>query len=231
LKITPLEINKQEFKKSMRGYDPVEVDTFLEMLGNEFEKMISENKEYEKKVLELQTELKNFKEVERTLKQTLMNVQESSTKSRENSQKEADLMRKEAELTASEMIENAKRQTQALREEMVTLQTQKASLISRLRHVLTSQLELMDVLEMDDVDLSKLRDRTRKVFSAAKAMPEKTEIDRSAQEPEFSVRKPGKDDKKRSVSGEGEDQDRKVNSDLFKDVFGDDIDIENYTKE
>jgi len=98
LKITPLEINKQEFKKSMRGYDPVEVNTFLEMLGNEFEKLISENKEYEKKVLQLQTELKNFKEVERTLKQTLMNVQESSTKSRENSLKEADLIRKEAEL-------------------------------------------------------------------------------------------------------------------------------------
>jgi len=231
LKITPLEINKQEFKKSMRGYDPVEVNTFLEMLGNEFEKLISENKEYEKKVLQLQTELKNFKEVERTLKQTLMNVQESSTKSRENSLKEADLIRKEAELAASEIVENAKRQTQALREEMVTLQTQKTSLISRLRHVLTSQLELMDVLEMDDVDLSKLRDRTRKVFSAAKAMPDKTEIERAAKETEFTIKKPAKDEKKRSGGDEGEDPDRKVNSDLFKDVFGDDIDIENYTKE
>jgi len=231
LKITPLEINRQEFKKSMRGYDPVEVDTFLEMLGNEFEKVISENKEYEKKVIELQTELKNFKEAERTLKQTLMNVQESSTKSRENSLKEADLIRKEAELAASEMLENAKRQTQMLKEEMVTLQTQKRSLISRLRHVLTSQLELMDVLEMDDVDLSKLKDRTRKVFTAAKLKPETDKNHDVQAQPDTVVKKPAQDDQEQTGPEETDDPEKRVNSDLFKDVFGDDIDIENYTKE
>ncbi len=215
----------------MRGYDPVEVDTFLEMLGNEFEKLITQNKEYEKKIIELQSELKNFKEVERTLKQTLMNVQESSTKSRENSLKEADLLRKEAELAASEMVENAKRQTQALREEMVTLQTQKRSLIARLRHVLTSQLELMDVLEIDDVDLSKLKDRTKKIFSAVRGeqgnlrrqdiIPASDNADRNAV----------KDERTPAKSEKTNDTEKKVNSDLFKDVFGDNIDIENYTKE
>ena len=29
MKLTPLDIKKQEFKKVMRGYDPGEVDTFL----------------------------------------------------------------------------------------------------------------------------------------------------------------------------------------------------------
>jgi cell division initiation protein len=165
LKITPLEINKQEFKKSMRGYDPIEVDTFLELLGSEYEKLLNTNKTYEKKVIELETELKNYKEVERTLKQTLMNVQETSDKSRENLKKEANLIRKEAELSAAEILENARRETQTLKEEMITLKTQKQSLITRLRHVLTSQLELIDVLDLDDVDLSKLKDRTKKVFS------------------------------------------------------------------
>ena len=41
MKITPIDISKQEFKKIMRGYDPVEVDTFLEMLGNEYENLIN----------------------------------------------------------------------------------------------------------------------------------------------------------------------------------------------
>ena len=167
MKITPLEINKQEFKKTMRGYDPVEVDTFLEMLGSEYEKLINSNKTYEKKIIELETELKNYKEVERTLKQTLMNVQETSDKSKENLKKEADLIRKEAELSAAKLMEKARRETQLLKEEMVTLKTQKQSLISRLRHVLTSQLELLDVLELDDLDIAKLKDRTKKVFSNA----------------------------------------------------------------
>jgi len=215
----------------MRGYDPVEVDTFLEMLGNEFEKLITQNKEYEKKVIELQSELKNFKEVERTLKQTLMNVQESSTKSRENSLKEADLLRKEAELAASEMLENARRQAQALREEMVTLQTQKRSLIARLRHVLTSQLELMDVLEIDDVDLSKLKDRTKKVFSTARGEQDSLKRTDTILASDNSDRNVVKDERTPEKSEKSNETDKKVNSDLFKDVFGDDIDIENYTKE
>ena len=168
MKITPLEIRKQEFRKSMRGYDTVEVDTFLEMLGKEYEALLNQNSELEKKQIELETELKNYKEVERTLKQTLMNVQESSTKSMENSKKEADLVIREAELDASKLVEEARREKQVLQEEMISLKTQKQSLINRLRHVLTSQLELIEVLEMDDEDISKLKDKTKKVFSAAK---------------------------------------------------------------
>jgi len=212
LKITPLEIKKQEFKKTMRGYDSVEVDTFLEMLGNEYEKMLNNNKGYEKKIIELETELKNYKEVERTLKQTLLNVQETSNKSRENLKKEAELILKEAELSASEMLENARRETQTLKEEVITLKTQKQSLIARLRHVLTSQLELLDVLELDEFDLVKLKDRTKKVFSAA--------------EGNLAHEDKGKNynTKSRSVSNQNkknEEANHRTESDLLNDFFND----------
>ena len=160
MKITPLEIKQQEFKRVMRGYDAVEVDTFLDMVSNEFEKYIDNTKEFEKKIIALEAELNNFKEVESTLKLTLMNVQENSDKSLANSKKEANLMRKEAELEAQKMLESARRERDAMKEEVITLRTQKQSLIARLRHVLTSQLELMDVLEIDDMDIAKLKDRT-----------------------------------------------------------------------
>jgi cell division initiation protein len=172
VKITPIDISKQEFKKIMRGYDPVEVDTFLEMLGNDYETLINQNNDYVEKINKLEAELKNFKEVEKTLKQTLLNLQENSDKSRENSKKEAILIKKEAEIEAKEMIDNAKRQSQGMREEMITMQTQKDSLIARLRHILSSHLELLDVLELDDADSSKLKDRTKKVFSQNKPVIE-----------------------------------------------------------
>lgn len=216
MKITPLEINKQEFKKTMRGYDPVEVDTFLEMLGSEYEKLINSSKVYEKKIIELETELKNYKEVERTLKQTLMNVQETSDKSKENLKKEADLIRKEAELSATRMIENARRESQLLKEEMITLKTQKQSLITRLRHVLTSQLELLDVLEIDDLDISKLKDRTKKVFSNAQIQQSRGPS---------SNKSVNKSDTKSEVLINPEKKDAKSNSDVLNDYFNQDIDI------
>lgn len=234
MKITPLEIKQQEFKKVMRGYDSVEVDTFLDMVSNEFEKLLMDAREYEKKLAALEAELSNFKEVESTLKQTLMNVQETSGKSLENSKKEAILIRKEAELEVQRMIENARRERDAMKEEVITLQTQKQSLIARLRHVLTSQLELMDVLELDDADMSKLRDRTKKVFSAATSAS-KSERDTSAVRRQETRKSGEANPESETDDSKAEDQQATVPKDkkedatnLFRDVFGDDMD--NYIK-
>jgi cell division initiation protein len=216
LKITPLEIKQQEFKRVMRGYDTVEVDTFLDMVGAEFEKILNDAKEYEKKLIALEAELSNFKEVESTLKQTLMNVQETSDKSLANSKKEANLMRKEAELQAQKLLENARRERDTMQEEVITLKTQKQSLIARLRHVLKSQLELMDVLELDDMDISKLKDRTKKVFSAAKEGNNQRE---TAHEEKNSESVLSEEEK-----SEAQSEKKDTESNLFKDVFGDDMD-------
>ena len=43
VKITPLDLKKQVFRKVVRGYDHVEVRTFLEIVADEFEKMLKEN--------------------------------------------------------------------------------------------------------------------------------------------------------------------------------------------
>jgi cell division initiation protein len=201
----------------MRGYDPVEVDTFLEMLGKEFEKLLNDKKISEHRILELETELKNYKEVERTLKETLMNMQETSNKSRENVKKEADLIRKEAELAAAKMMDNARRERQTIKEELITLQTQKKSLIARLRHVLTSQLELMDVLELEDTEVNKLKDRSKKVFVPSKE--KKQSISESQQNTDTNPK-------------QQEKQNDKSEDDAFLgDVFPDDVDIENLSKD
>ena len=56
MKLTPLDIKKQEFKKVMRGYDPVEVDTFMDMMANEFEDLLKQQKEMRDKQVELETQ-------------------------------------------------------------------------------------------------------------------------------------------------------------------------------
>ena len=218
MKLTPLDISKQEFKKTMRGFDPVEVQSYLEMIGSELEKILSTNKEQERKLIELETELKNYKEVEKTLKATLMNVQETSSKSRENSRKEADLILREAELSAANIVENAKREKQSLQEEIITLRTQKQSLIARLRHVLNSQLELMDVLEIDDLDMSKLRDRSKKVFTTQKDQSPVPDVAKMAAKVDQSGLPAGQEGNKTGSSS-------KRQSDLLKDLLGEDLNL------
>jgi cell division initiation protein len=216
VKITPLEIKQQEFKKVMRGYDTVEVNTFLDLVGSEFEKLLHQMREYDKKIIALEAELNKFREVESTLKQTLMNVQESSDKSLANSKKEANLIIKESELEAQKTLESARRERDAMKEEVITLRTQKHSLIARLRHVLTSQLELMDVLELDDMDMSKLKDRTKKTFSAAISAPEPAGA--------ANVIKNADPVSKEAPVSKLQSKTNEDGTNLFKDVFGDNMD-------
>ena len=96
MKITPLEIKNQQFKKSMRGYDHIEVESFLEMVSNEVEDLIRENKN--KKINSFNRRLGlRIKNIEKTLQQTLMQAQETSGKSIENSKREGEIIVKEAE--------------------------------------------------------------------------------------------------------------------------------------
>jgi len=150
LKLTPLEIKKQEFRKALRGYDPIEVQTFLEMVAEEYEKNLEENKSLSRRLIELETKLQDYQETEKTLQETLVNVQEVKKQSEESSKRQADLIVKEAELKALEIMENARKQARQMRDEVSWLKSQKESFINRLRHILISQIELLSVMEIDD---------------------------------------------------------------------------------
>ena len=142
MKLTPLDIKKQVFKKVMRGYDPIEIETFLEMVAEEFEAIIKEKNDLSDEVLKLKTQLKDYQEVEKTFKESLMNAQHTINQSRENSKRESDLIIKEAEVRAEKIIENAKMQLIEMKNELMVVKAQKDSFAKRLRHLLESQLEL-----------------------------------------------------------------------------------------
>jgi cell division initiation protein len=150
MKLTPLDIRKQEFHKTLRGFDPVEVQTFLDMVGEEYEQLLEQNKKLNNRLIELETKLKDYQESEKNLRETLLNVQEVKKQSEESSRKQADLVIKESELKALEIIEMARKQARQMRDEVSMLKTQKESFINRLRQILISQIELLSVLEIDD---------------------------------------------------------------------------------
>lgn len=150
MKLTPLEVRRQQFKKVLRGYDPVEVDTFLEMISGELEDYIKESKELQEKLLEMEVQLRDYKNMEKTLQQTLMQAQEASGKSIENSRKEAQLIVQEAELKAQQILDKARQDFSHIKDEISGLKARKESIISRLKVLLSSEIELIKALELDD---------------------------------------------------------------------------------
>ena len=60
---------------------------------------------------------------------------------------------REAEVKAAELIEKAKNQVDRIKDETRLLKSQKESLAKRLKHLLSSHIELIKMLEMDDLEV------------------------------------------------------------------------------
>ncbi|MBN2354700.1 DivIVA domain-containing protein [candidate division KSB1 bacterium] len=170
MKLTPLDIRKQEFKRSMRGFDPEEVEAFLIMVADELELLIREKNQLNDEITKLRTQLKDYQQVEHTLRDTLMKATSTVEESRLNSMRESELRIHEAELKAEKIVEQAKEQLQELRSEINLLKAQKESFSRRLRHLLESQIELLDVLGMDDANL-KLEEKKEESFTPRGRLP------------------------------------------------------------
>ncbi len=145
-----MEIKNQDFKKVMRGYDPIEVNTFLEMLANELENHIKDQKDTREQIHELESQLKDFKQIEKSLQQALLQAQESATRAREQSKQEADILIRQAETQANEILRDSRSTLATLTNEIERLKTIRETMVSRFKILLNSQIDLLRSLEVEE---------------------------------------------------------------------------------
>jgi cell division initiation protein len=147
MKLTPIDIRKQEFKKVMRGYDPVEVDTFMDMVANEFESLLKEQRESRDRIVETDTQLKDYRQIEKALQQTLLQAQETTGKSYETARKEAELILRDAEMKGAKITEQANATLARMTSELSQLQGRREVLLTKLRLLLSAELDLLKVFD------------------------------------------------------------------------------------
>ncbi len=145
--ITPLDIRKQPFRKSFRGFDPDEVNSFLEMVAGEFEATVKKNSELTHKVRSLEEQLDEYKKIEKTLNDTLLTAQKATDESKVNAQKEAELIIKDAQVRANSCEEKSRQRVRQLQEELSQLTYQRDSFMLRFKSILETQLELLNSIE------------------------------------------------------------------------------------
>jgi cell division initiation protein len=148
MKLSPLDVRKQEFKKGMRGYDIVEVDTFMEMVAAELEEALKQQKDARDRIIELETQLKDYRQIEKTLQQTLLQAQEATGRTYESARREAETILREAESRGAKIVEQANNDLARMNHELMRLAARKESLIGRLRVLLSSELDLLKTLDM-----------------------------------------------------------------------------------
>ncbi|HQC61680.1 MAG TPA: DivIVA domain-containing protein, partial [Candidatus Marinimicrobia bacterium] len=123
------EIRDRRFRKVFRGYDPVEVKYFTEMLADEFAQM-------EEKLEKLEAIVNEFDQTRKGRDKILQEAQDRAAS-----------IILDAESIASEVIANAETKKRQIQEAIDQLNHEQNKLIQRLRSVLKNQAEILTWLE------------------------------------------------------------------------------------
>lgn len=139
MKITPLDIQQQQFKgKMLGGLDPEDVDAFLQSVASEMEGLIRDNNELKEQQARHNREMAEMAEKEKDLRETLLAAQRITEEMKSNAQKEASLVVSEAELRAERIVADAERQLGELKARIEEVRRQKIQFEISLKTLLDS---------------------------------------------------------------------------------------------
>ncbi|MDZ4803342.1 MAG: DivIVA domain-containing protein [Candidatus Eisenbacteria bacterium] len=155
-KLTPLDIRKQEFPQRFRGYDPEEVDTFLDLIADDAESLTLERNQLQERSSTLESQLAEFKEIERSLRDALVMAERMQAEASENAQRRIESMLREAEVKSysiigeaeakgRDIILDAENRRRALLLELEALDSQRAYALSKFRSLLDEQRSVLEV--------------------------------------------------------------------------------------
>jgi cell division initiation protein len=150
MKITPLDISRQEFRRVMRGYDVDEVDSFLDTVSNEYEELTKENSRLRERIKTLEDKVGEYREMEKAMENALISVERVSEEIKLNAQKEAELMIREAELKARDILREGDALSKKLREDIVELKRQRQILRSKLKATIETHLKMIEFEDEED---------------------------------------------------------------------------------
>lgn len=145
-RLTPLDVRKQEFRKTMRGYDRAEVEDFRTRVGDELERVVRERLALEERLKVLEEQLAGFKEREQAMNDALVAAQQLRAETREQAEREAQSIVREAEAEAERLVDRARREIERLEASAENLARQHHAYLAALRSLVERQKAELDAL-------------------------------------------------------------------------------------
>ena len=91
----------------LRGYDPEEVDEFLDQIVEDYEELFKENSLLKEKINAMNEKIEHYSKIESTIQNTLLLAQNAAEQAKVSSQKEADIVIKHANDSAKKILDKA----------------------------------------------------------------------------------------------------------------------------
>lgn len=141
--ITPMDIHNKTFSKKLRGYADDEVNSFLEEVASDYERIYREHREMEEQMDSLKSRLAHYEKMEATMSSTLVMAQETAENVKTTAKKEADVIVREAQNKAAQIVAGAEAARRKMNADVVKTEGDLNLYIEKLLANFTSALNIV----------------------------------------------------------------------------------------
>ena len=156
MRITPHDIRQQQFTSKMfKGYDPHEVDAFLDDVAEDYESVLKETALLREQMAAIEERSRGVNEREKSLQETLVTTQRLAEEMKAAGRREAELIVREAELRAEKVLEAVRGEEARIRTEIHVLRRMRRQVFEEMTSTLQRYQRLVsaeDVAEVPDDD-------------------------------------------------------------------------------
>ena len=148
MRITPHDIRQQQFSSRMlKGYDPHEVDAFLDDVAEDYEAVLKETALLREQIATIEERSRGVGERERSLQETLVTTQRLAEEMKAAARREAELIVREAELRAEKVLEAVRGEEARIRTEIHALRRMRRQVFEDMTSTLERYQRLVNAEE------------------------------------------------------------------------------------
>lgn len=144
MKVSPTDIRRKEFKRSVRGYLEEDVDVFLDTVADGVEALSKENTSLQERVQALEEQVAGHTHIREALEKTLVAAQLQSEEIRSKAEKESQSIVQDAESKARAVVEDLYSQTRKVQQTLMQLKLLEEDFRFKFRALLEGYLKLVE---------------------------------------------------------------------------------------
>ena len=146
LTVSPLDLRQAKFNASLRGFDRTEVTTFLLEAADGYDQALRENERLRHDLVRLEASISQYRELESSLKSTLMTAQKVGDDMRETASQEAARIVREAEGRADLLLQRAQARHEDMQREIDGLRMKRREAQANLESIIGALHNTIDFI-------------------------------------------------------------------------------------
>lgn len=150
MNVSPLDLRQQRFRTAFRGFDPVEVSSFLLAVADDYEEALRHTDRLRQEVARLESTVRVHVEQEKSLQNTLVTAQRLADDIRAGAESEAMRIIRDAESRSELLLEKAQSRVEDIQRDIDGLKLRRRDVETTLESAIQALRNTLDFVREQD---------------------------------------------------------------------------------